>query len=119
VLLGLLLGLLAARPSVLSCLVASAARVLLGLAGNVGGARLGGLDYHPDLLGGRSRQGLRAPGGGQAQLLHLDGDGLQVCVHRVGLVPPAADGEISLLDVLAVDGQAGSSRSLRGQERGR
>jgi hypothetical protein len=88
---------------------------LLGLA--VGrlldrlGARLGRLDDPAHLLGGRLGQRLAAASLGLAvQRLHLVGQPGQVGVDRGGVVAAPPDGEVALLDGLAVQGHAGLLR---------
>src|SRR5690349_13345097 len=78
------------------------ARLVLGLALDVGGRGLRGLHDRADLLAGRGGEGLAASAGGALELIDLVGQGLQVAVNRVRVVAPAPDGEVLLLDALSV-----------------
>src|SRR5947199_227197 len=75
----------------------------LGVADDVGGSTLGGVDDRAHLLGGRRRQRLARPprrlGGLGLQLLDLRGDPAEMALDCVGVVAAAADGKVLLLDV--------------------
>ena len=64
--------------------------VVLGLALDLGGARLGGLDDRADLLAGGCGERLVAPAGGPLELLDLVGERAQVGVDRVAGRSPVA-----------------------------
>ena len=115
-------------------LVAHLARLGVGVGADARGLLLGGaldrrrgalgrLDDHADLLRGGHGEGLdpgRADGSRSArgalgvgelplQALDLEGQRIEVGVHRFGLVATAADGEVLLLDGLPVESQSAHS----------
>ena len=97
----------------LAGLLADAARLEVGLALDVGGALLGGLDDQAHLLGrGARRASRRAGATTRLSCLHLVGEHGQVRVDGVGVVAPSPDGEVTLLDGLTVKGHAWISRKF-------
>src|SRR5437763_1191985 len=90
-------------------LALDAGGLVVGLALEIGGGRLGGLHDRGHLLAGHGGQrfvrlALRLA----LQGLDLGGQTSQMIVDGVGLVPAAADGKIALLDALSVQWHGGS-----------
>ena len=88
-----------------------------GLALEVGSRGLGGLDDRGDLLAGHAGDRLGAAALRLAlERLDLVGQPGEVLVDGLGLIATAADGEVALLDGLAVQGHAGQPNgpSLQG-----
>ena len=99
-------GLLARGLRLAGGLGADLAGLLLGLALDLGGARLGRLDDRAHLVAGRRGERLGALARRALELLELVRERAQVRIDRLGVVAPAADWEVLLLDALSFQGHA-------------